>query len=80
MSYSKIILSLPHWDSCQRLLPQNTINSSQETLSSQEPSSPAAAGPEQSKTAATQKRDLKTNYMKMKAVLKDEMSKSLKEG
>lgn len=49
-------------------------------MSPQEPRSPTAAGPERSNTAATQEKDLKTNYLKMKVVLKDEMSKSLKEG
>lgn len=46
-------------------------------MSPQEPSCPPAAGPEWYNTAATQEKDLKTNYMKMKVVLKDEMSKSL---
>lgn len=48
-------------------------------MSPQEPRSPTTAGPEWSNTAATQEKDLKTNYLKMKVVLKDEMSKSLKE-
>lgn len=46
-------------------------------MSPQAPSSPTAAGPEWYNTAATQEKDLKTNYMKMKVVLKDKMSKYL---
>lgn len=44
-----------------------------------EPSNPTTARPEHSNTAKAQENDLKTDFMKMIEVLKEEMKKSLEE-
>lgn len=44
-----------------------------------EPSYPTRAGPEYSSIAETQGKNLKTNYLKMIEVLKEEMNKSFNE-
>ena len=48
-------------------------------MSAPEPSYPMPERPEYSNASEAQEDDLKTNFMKMKAVLKEEMKKSLKE-
>lgn len=57
---------------------KNTINGIQNSMSP-EPSSPTTSSPEYSNTAVAQGNDLKTNFMKMTEVFKEEMSKTLKE-
>ena len=58
---------------------KNTINSSQDTVSPLVPSNPATESLEYSNMAKAQEKDLKIPFMNMIQVLREEISKSLKE-
>ena len=58
---------------------KNISNRSQSNVAPTEPSSPTTARPEHSNTTEAQEENLKTNFMEMTEVFKEEINKSLKE-
>jgi hypothetical protein len=58
---------------------KNIINKRQENMNLLVPSYPTAAGPEYCNIAEAQGKYLKTNIMKIKVDLKDEMNNAIKE-
>ena len=58
---------------------KNTVNKSQGNMAPPEPSYPTTARPKYSNIAEAQENNLKINFMRMTKVLKEEMSRFLRE-